>query len=82
MSDITLREFFAAHALQGLLASGHYTMTYPARPHGGEMPDYIEQTDEWENGGSETRAVAANHAWIIADHMLDNINREIPECSP
>ena len=78
MSEITLRELFAAHALQGLLASGHYT--YPGED--GFEPEFRETVTTWENALSEDRAVAANHAWIIADHMLSNINREIPECSP
>jgi hypothetical protein len=82
MSEITLRELFAAHALQGLLASGHYTTTYTSSRHPDPVPIFVEETEEFVNAVPECRAAAANQAWIIADHMLTNINREIPECSP
>jgi hypothetical protein len=83
MSEITLRELFAAHALQGLLASGHYTIIRTDD----NQPDFVETTAKYyESDGEKAKyeeiTPSVQHAWILAELMLSERNKLTAETDP
>lgn len=71
MKEMTLRQVFAAHALQGLLASGHYTKIdkHDNQPiFVSRMEQYYEVDDEKPK--FEEVAPAVSDAWYLAELMM------------
>jgi hypothetical protein len=71
---MTLRDYFAAAALQGLLASGHFTTCrQDDSPEGDPWLELVE--DDFDDDGKELpfpkmRVAVAEAAWKAADAML------------
>jgi len=64
-SVISRRDYFAAHALQGILASGQFTES-----DGGELWAKLERKIEPEPGESLYNVPAVELAWRMADWMI------------